>query len=135
MCLYAIIFDIGISLNDWAFSTINRELVLPYYNVSVCFIGVYLDLYPVSSTHFSTAPAVYLSAVAHSAIGYFLMRFFTGFALVTFVSTQYWMSSMFSPRMSSAFAVMFFGQDLPDGNFHQLQKSGNMHKDNASKVL
>ncbi|KAL2924491.1 High affinity nitrate transporter 2.5 [Bienertia sinuspersici] len=135
-----------------------------------------------------TAPAVYLSSVANSATGYFLMRFFTGFALATFVSTQYWMSSMFSPRvvgqangqaagwgnlgggvaqlvmplvykiilnigatpfsawrisffipalfqMSSAFAVMFFGQDLPDGNFHQLQKSGNMHKDNASKVL
>ncbi|KAL2920883.1 High affinity nitrate transporter 2.5, partial [Bienertia sinuspersici] len=124
----------------------------------------------------------YLSTVADSATGYFLMRFFTGFALATFVSTQYWMSSMFSPRvvdqangqaagwgklgegvaqfvvvlniratpfsawrisfyipalfqMSSAFATMFFGQDLPDGNFHQLQKSGNMHKDNASKVL
>ncbi|XP_021713512.1 high affinity nitrate transporter 2.5-like [Chenopodium quinoa] len=135
-----------------------------------------------------TAPAVYLSAVADSAPGFFAMRFFTGFALATFVSTQYWMSSMFSPtvvglangqsagwgnlgggvaqlvmplvytailktgatnfvawriaffipalfQMSSAFAVMLLGQDLPDGNFHQLQKSGNMHKDNAKKVL
>ncbi|XP_010695889.2 high affinity nitrate transporter 2.5-like [Beta vulgaris subsp. vulgaris] len=135
-----------------------------------------------------TAPAVYLSAVADTPTGYFLMRFFTGFALATFVSTQYWMSSMFSPtvvgqangqaagwgnlgggvaqlvmplvysvvlktgstpfsawrisffipalfQMGSAFAVMLFGQDLPDGNFHELQKSGDMHKDNASKVL
>lgn len=135
-----------------------------------------------------TAPAVYLSAIATTAPHFFVMRFFTGFALATFVSTQYWMSSMFSPavvglangqsagwgnlgggvaqlvmplvynairksgstnfsawriaffipglfQMFSAFAVMLFGQDLPDGNFHQLQKSGEMHKDNASKVL
>ncbi|KAL2925007.1 High affinity nitrate transporter 2.5 [Bienertia sinuspersici] len=135
-----------------------------------------------------TVPAVYLSASADTANDYFLMRFFTGFALATFVSTQYWMSSMFSPTIvgqangqaagwgnlgggvaqflmplvynvvlktgtetftawriafffpalfqtSTAFAVMFFGQDLPDGNFHQLQKYGNMHRDSASKVL
>ncbi|KAL2903295.1 High affinity nitrate transporter 2.5 [Bienertia sinuspersici] len=46
-----------------------------------------------------TVPAVYLSASADTANDYFLMRFFTGFALATFVSTQYWMSSMFSPTI------------------------------------
>lgn len=30
---------------------------------------------------------------------------------------------------------MLFGQDLPDGNFLQMQKSGEMHKDKASKVF
>uniref|UniRef100_A0A803L0N8 Uncharacterized protein n=1 Tax=Chenopodium quinoa TaxID=63459 RepID=A0A803L0N8_CHEQI len=100
-----------------------------------------------------TAPAVYLSAVTDSPSSFFLMRFFTGFVLATFVSTQYWMSSMLLPRvvgqangqaagiaifipalfqMSSAFAVMIFGQDLLDGNFNQLQKSGDMHKDKSS---
>ncbi|KAL2924490.1 High affinity nitrate transporter 2.5 [Bienertia sinuspersici] len=136
----------------------------------------------------SAAPAVYLSAIVDTAPGYFLMRFFTGFALATFVSTQYWMSSMFSPNVVgqangqsagwgnlgggvaqlvmpqffnaivktgatdfaawriaffipglfqtfTAFAVMFFGQDLPDGNFYQLQKAGDMHRDSGPKVL
>ncbi|XP_021772340.1 high affinity nitrate transporter 2.5-like [Chenopodium quinoa] len=137
-----------------------------------------------------TVPAVYLSAMASTPVSYFLMRFFTGFSLATFVSTQYWMSCMFSPRvvgiangqsggwgnlgggvanlvmpllyslilkctgpetaftawriaffipaffqMFSTFAVMLLGQDLPDGNFLRLQKSGEMHKDNAKKVI
>ncbi|KAK9707374.1 hypothetical protein RND81_07G193300 [Saponaria officinalis] len=44
-----------------------------------------------------TAPAVYLTAIADSASAFILVRFFTGFSLATFVSTQFWMSSMFSP--------------------------------------
>ncbi|XP_056699458.1 high affinity nitrate transporter 2.5 [Spinacia oleracea] len=139
---------------------------------------------------FITVPAVFLSSMASSPTAFFIMRFFTGFSLATFVSTQYWMSCMFSPKvvglangqsggwgnlgggvanlvmpflysfilnktpadtpftawrvaffipaglqMFSAYAVMLFGQDLPDGNFLQMQKSGAMHKDKASKIV
>ncbi|XP_010695867.2 high affinity nitrate transporter 2.5-like [Beta vulgaris subsp. vulgaris] len=135
-----------------------------------------------------TAPAVYLSAIVDSPTAFLLARFFTGFSLATFVSTQFWMSSMFSPpvvgrangvaagwgnlgggatqmimplvytlilRMGPtkftawriaffipaalqtvlAFAVMLFGQDMPDGNFQQLHKSGDKYKDSFSKVI
>ncbi|KAJ1688479.1 hypothetical protein LUZ63_019869 [Rhynchospora breviuscula] len=44
-----------------------------------------------------TTPAVYCSSIIESATGFLLVRFFTGFSLATFVSTQFWMSSMFSP--------------------------------------
>ncbi|KAH8486820.1 hypothetical protein H0E87_025719 [Populus deltoides] len=43
-----------------------------------------------------TAPAVYFTSIASSSTSFLLVRFFTGFSLSTFVSTQFWMSSMFS---------------------------------------
>ncbi|GMH01576.1 hypothetical protein Nepgr_003415 [Nepenthes gracilis] len=135
-----------------------------------------------------TAPAVFCTSITDSALGFLLARFFTGFSLATFVSTQFWMSSMFSPpvvgtanglaggwgnmgggaaqlimplvydlivrigatsftawriaffipglfQTMTAFAVMIFGQDLPDGNFQRLEKSGDKHKDKFSKVI
>ncbi|XP_028754495.1 high affinity nitrate transporter 2.5-like [Neltuma alba] len=135
-----------------------------------------------------TAPAVYCSSIISSASSYLLARFFTGFSLATFVSTQFWMSTMFSSRvvgtanglaagwgnlgggaaqllmpivfgivrdigaakftawriaffipaifqMSTAFAVLMFGQDLPEGNFHTLKKSGEKAKDDFKRVL
>ncbi|KAF4366158.1 hypothetical protein F8388_014876 [Cannabis sativa] len=135
-----------------------------------------------------TAPAVYFTAMADSATSFLLVRFFTGFSLSTFVSTQFWMSSMFSApvvggangvaagwgnlgggatqlimplvfslirdlgavkftawriaffipalfQMMTAFAIFFFGQDTPDGNFHSLKKSGEKPKDKFSSVL
>ncbi|XP_059656169.1 high affinity nitrate transporter 2.5 [Cornus florida] len=135
-----------------------------------------------------TTPAVYCFAMANSAISFLLLRFFTGFSIATFVSTQYWMSSMFSARVVgtangvaggwgnlgggatqlimplvfslirdiglvkftawrvaffipglfqtlSAFAIFFLGQDMPDGNFSQLHKSGEKHKDNFLQVF
>ncbi|PKI48098.1 hypothetical protein CRG98_031503 [Punica granatum] len=135
-----------------------------------------------------TAPAMYCFAVANSAVSFLLVRFFVGFSLATFVSTQFWMSSMFSPRVVgsangvaagwgnlgggatqlimplvfvlirdigavkftawriaffipalfqtlSAFAVVLFGQDMPDGNFHKLEKAGEKAKDKFSKVF
>ncbi|XP_047332233.1 high affinity nitrate transporter 2.5 [Impatiens glandulifera] len=141
-----------------------------------------------SSLILLTAPAVYFSAVIDSPGSFFIVRFFTGFSLATFVSTQYWMSSLFSApvvgtanavsggwgnlgggatqlimpivfsvirdigavkftawriaffipalmQMTTAFAVFFLGQDLPDGNFRELQKSGDKHKDKFGKVL
>ncbi|KAL0297006.1 UNVERIFIED_CONTAM: High affinity nitrate transporter 2.5 [Sesamum radiatum] len=46
-----------------------------------------------------TAPAVYCTSIANSPVSFLLVRFFTGFSLATFVSTQFWMSSMFSARV------------------------------------
>ncbi|XP_057950197.1 high affinity nitrate transporter 2.5 [Malania oleifera] len=135
-----------------------------------------------------TAPAVCFTAVASSARSFLLVRFFTGFSLATFVSTQFWMSSMFSApvvgaangiaagwgnlgggatqllmplvfslicdisatkftawriaffvpalfQTLSAFAVLIFGQDMPDGNFKRLQKSRDKPKDKFSQVF
>ncbi|KAH6763228.1 nitrate transporter2.5 [Perilla frutescens var. hirtella] len=136
----------------------------------------------------ATAPAVYFTAVANSAVSFLLVRFFTGFSLATFVSTQFWMSSMFSAKVVgtangvaggwgnlgggatqlimplvfdlighvgatkfmawriaffipalfqtvSAYGIFFLGQDLPDGNYAKLHKSGEKHKDNLAQVL
>ncbi|KAJ4974836.1 hypothetical protein NE237_008010 [Protea cynaroides] len=135
-----------------------------------------------------TAPVVYFTSCANSAVSFLLVRFFTGFSLATFVSCQYWMSTMFSASIvgvangiaagwgnlgggatqlimplvfdlihhigattftawriaffipalfqtSTALAIFLFGQDMPDGNFHRLQKSGDKQKDKVSKVL
>ncbi|KAI9381310.1 hypothetical protein POPTR_015G081300v4 [Populus trichocarpa] len=135
-----------------------------------------------------TAPAVYFTSIASSSTSFLLVRFFTGFSLATFVSTQFWMSSMFSApvvgtangvaggwgnlgggatqlimplvfalirdigaikftawriaffipalfQTLSAFAVLIFGKDLPDGNFRRLQKAGDKTKDKFSNVF
>ncbi|KAJ4822562.1 hypothetical protein Tsubulata_034290 [Turnera subulata] len=135
-----------------------------------------------------TSPAVYFTSAISSPTSYLLVRFFTGFSLATFVSTQFWMSSMFSApvvgtanavaggwgnlgggatqlimplvfglirdigaaqftawriaffvpalfQTLSAFAVYFFGKDLPDGNFSRLQKTGDKPKDKFPSVL
>ncbi|RVW43407.1 hypothetical protein VitviT2T_000667 [Vitis vinifera] len=135
-----------------------------------------------------TAPAVYFTSYISSPISFLLVRFFTGFSLSTFVSTQFWMSSMFSApvvgaangfaggwgnlgggatqlimplvfslirdmgavkftawriaffipalfQTLSAFAVLLFGQDTPDGNFKRLNKSGDRPKDKFSQVF
>ncbi|XP_022775591.1 high affinity nitrate transporter 2.5-like [Durio zibethinus] len=135
-----------------------------------------------------TTPAVYFTSIASSPVSFLLVRFFTGFSIATFVSTQFWMSSMFSSpvvgtangvaggwgnlgggatqlimplvfdlihhtgadkftawriaffipalfQTLSAFAVLIFGQDLPDGNFRGLQKSGDKPKDKFSLVF
>ncbi|KAL3644506.1 hypothetical protein CASFOL_009686 [Castilleja foliolosa] len=135
-----------------------------------------------------TAPAVYLTSIANSATSFLLVRFFTGFSLTTFVSTQFWMSSLFSPTVVgtangvaagwgnlgggatqlimplvfnlinrtgattftawriaffipalfqtlSAYGIFFLGQDLPEGNYAELEKSGNKHKDKFSRVF
>lgn len=135
-----------------------------------------------------TTPAVYCTAIIDSPASYLLARFFTGFSLASFVSTQFWMSSMFSStkvgtanglaggwgnlgggatqllmpllfdliramgstkftawrvaffipglmQTASAIAVLALGQDMPDGNFSRLEKAGEKHKDNISKVF
>ncbi|KAL4384098.1 hypothetical protein GQ457_15G003480 [Hibiscus cannabinus] len=135
-----------------------------------------------------TAPVVFFTSIASSPVSFLLVRFFTGFSLATFVSTQFWMSSMFSApvvgtangvaggwgnlgggatqlimplvfglirdigavkftawriaffipalfQTLSAFAILLFGQDLPDGNYKRLQKSGDKQKDKFSRVF
>lgn len=135
-----------------------------------------------------TTPMVYCTSLIESATGFLLVRFFTGFSLASFVSTQFWMSSMFSaPKVGqangfaggwgnlgggatqlimplvyelikkigsnhfiawriaffipgvmqtgSAIALLLFGQDMPDGNYKELHKSGEKHKDNFAAVF
>ncbi|KAJ3679621.1 hypothetical protein LUZ60_017632 [Juncus effusus] len=135
-----------------------------------------------------TTPAVYLTTIIETPIAYLLVRFFTGFSLASFVSTQFWMSSMFSaPKVGtanglaggwgnlgggatqlimplvyelikkigsthfiawriaffipalmqtlSAISIVMFGEDLPDGNYNKLHKSGDKHKDSFAKVF
>ncbi|GMY26276.1 high affinity nitrate transporter 2.5 [Fagus crenata] len=135
-----------------------------------------------------TAPVVFCTSIASSSTSFLLVRFFTGFSLATFVSTQFWMSSMFSApvvgtangvaggwgnlgggatqlimplvfgvirdmgavkftawriaffipalfQTLSAFAVLIFGQDMPDGNFYEMKKSGERAKDKFSWVF
>lgn len=135
-----------------------------------------------------TTPAVYCTSLIDSPASYLLARFFTGFSLASFVSTQFWMSSMFSStkvgtanglaggwgnlgggatqllmpllydlirkigstrfvawrvaffipgamQTAGAIAVLTLGQDMPDGNFRNLEKAGEKHKDKFSKVF
>ncbi|GLJ13686.1 hypothetical protein SUGI_0218220 [Cryptomeria japonica] len=46
-----------------------------------------------------SAPAVFAAATISSAQGFILIRFFIGFSLGTFVSCQFWMSSMFNTKI------------------------------------
>jgi NNP family nitrate/nitrite transporter-like MFS transporter len=46
-----------------------------------------------------TAPAVFSMATVSSATGFVLARFFIGFSLASFVTCQFWVSTMFSSRI------------------------------------
>lgn len=49
-----------------------------------------------------------------------------------------WRIAFFIPALFqtlTAFAILLFGQDLPEGNFRRLQKSGEKPKDKLSKVF
>ncbi|KAI5059644.1 hypothetical protein GOP47_0025963 [Adiantum capillus-veneris] len=136
-----------------------------------------------------TAPAVFSMASVSTATGFVLARFLIGFSLASFVTCQFWMSSMFSTEIVgtangitagwanlgggatllvmplihnllagplgfpafvawriaffvpgimhivSALMVLTLGQDLPDGNFGELKRTGNQIKDSSWKVI
>lgn len=46
-----------------------------------------------------TAPAVFYMGTVTTATGFILCRFFIGFSLATFVTCQFWVSSMFTARI------------------------------------
>ncbi|KAK4753604.1 hypothetical protein SAY87_001708 [Trapa incisa] len=52
-----------------------------------------------SSLIILTAPAVYFTSIASSPVSFLLVRFFAGFSLATFVSSQFWTSCMFSANL------------------------------------
>ncbi|KAI5569295.1 hypothetical protein POPTR_012G087700v4 [Populus trichocarpa] len=104
-----------------------------------------------------TAPAVYFTSIASSPTSFLLVRFFTGWGNLGGGATQLimplvfglirdigvlkftaWRIAFFIPALFqtlSAFAVLIFGKDLPDGNFRPLQKAGAKPKDKLSNVF
>ncbi|GLJ06528.1 hypothetical protein SUGI_0041130 [Cryptomeria japonica] len=65
--------------------------------------GPFCDLagprYTFASLLLLTAPAVFAMATVSSATRFILTRFFIGFSLATFVSSQFWMGSMFASNI------------------------------------
>ncbi|KAG6426418.1 hypothetical protein SASPL_110641 [Salvia splendens] len=111
-----------------------------------------------------TAPAVYCTAIANSPTSFLLSKVVGtangvagGWGNLGGGATQLimplvfnlierigapqftaWRIAFFVPGLFqtlSAYGIFFLGQDLPDGNYSQLHKSGDKHKDSFKQVL
>lgn len=137
----------------------------------------------------TTVPCTLSMATVSNSTGFIVSRLFIGFVLATFVTCQYWMSSMFNTKIvglanglaagwgnlgggfiqlvmpylelfiqeslhvhqftswrycflisgitqfTAGLLILVYGQDAPDGQYGDLNKSGERKSDNVYKVM
>lgn len=87
-------------------------------------MGLVCDLigprYGTAFTMLLSAPAVFCMSLVTNAAGFTAVRCFIGFSLATFVSTQFWTSSMFSARVVGTANAISAGWGNVGGGFTHL---------------